>query len=86
MIITAFLNLVFYFVVSTVGFLPSVDALPSGFNDAVTSVFSVMSSWNVVIPIFNDLFSIITLMLTIETGILTLIGINWVIKKFTFSG
>ena len=80
------MNIIYYFILMTVGLLPTIDSLPTGFNNALDSFLSIIAQWNSVIPIFNDMFTIILLMLTIETGILTLIGINWVIKKATLSG
>lgn len=86
MIVTAFLNLIYFFIVSTVGILPSVDLLPTGFSTAMDSVLTIIAQWESVIPIFSDMLVIALLILSIETSILTLLGINWVIKKVTLSG
>ena len=86
MIITAFLNIIYYFIVMTVGLLPTIDSLPTGLNSALDSFLSIIAQWNAVIPIFSDMLVIVLLMFSIETGILTLMGINWVIKKATLSG
>lgn len=86
MILTALLNIIYWFVKVAVGVLPSVESLPEGFNNAIDSILTIIAQWETVIPVFSDLLTIILLMLSIEAGILTLMSINWVIKKATLSG
>lgn len=86
MILTALLNIIYWFVKVAVGVLPSVESLPSGLNTAIDSFLTIIAQWETVIPVFSDLLTIILLMLSIEAGILTLMSINWVIKKATLSG
>lgn len=86
MILTALLNIIYYFIVVAVGVLPSIDSLPDGLDTAIDSFLEIIAKWQTVIPIFDDLLTVILLMLSIEAGILTLMSINWVIKKATLSG
>lgn len=86
MIITALLNIIYWFIVATVGVLPNVDAMPDGLDNAIDSILELFAKWQTVVPIFDDLLTIVLLMLSIEAGILTLMAINWVIKKATLSG
>jgi hypothetical protein len=86
MITSAFLNLVYFFVISVTAVLPEVTSLPDNFNDAVDFIFTEIAKWNAVIDIFSTMFTVLILVLTIEGVILTFAGANWVINKVRGSG
>lgn len=86
MIITGLLNLLYVFIFALLAPLPRVDSLPSDLNNAIDFILDTLGSWQTVIPIFDTVFAMLILVLSIEAIIYSIIGINWVINKVRGSG
>ncbi len=82
MIITAFLNLL-YFVITLIIFpitLLGDVSFPEGFSSAIATASSYLSSLNDILPI-DTMLTIFGISLSIELFYLTYKSIMWVIKK-----
>lgn len=86
MILSALLNIIYVVIIALTALLPTVSVLPDGIEDAIDLVITHISKWNVVFPVFDTLFTIVTLMFTIEAAIFLFQSINWVINKLRGSG
>ena len=81
MIITAILNVAYFFLNFLTNLIPAGGSFPSSFTDALSFFISQAVLWDKFIPIAT-IFSILVLVFTFEAGIFAFRSIDWVYSKF----
>jgi len=85
MIITAFINILVYLMETAISLFPFGEGLPVEVHESATYIGSYAKTFDAILPI-NTLFTVLTILITVELIILTFKSFKWLISHIPFIG